>query len=68
MALAVIFANPVNRHYSFRGKMSSKKNELRAEVQMVTGLYGARGGVITVCKPGVAYGAEFSRNQRPRLR
>jgi len=50
----------------FTGKLASAKQALRAEVKMLTRLYSRDGGVIHVCRPAIAYGASFSRNQHPR--
>ena len=50
----------------FTGKLASAKAALRDEVDMLTRLYSRDGGVIHVCKPAIAYGASFSRNQHPR--
>lgn len=50
----------------FTGKLASTKEALRAEVEMLTRLYSRDGGVIHVCRPAIAYGASFSRNQHPR--
>jgi len=47
--------------YSLR----DKKNELSAQVKALTAGFIARGGTVTVCRPGVAQGASFSRNKSP---
>lgn len=46
--------------------LRDEKAELRRQLRALTLGFIARGGRITVCRPGVARGAEFSRNQHPK--
>jgi len=50
----------------YTGKLASTKEALRNEIIMLITLYLRDGGVINVCKPAIAHGASFSRNQHPR--
>jgi len=52
---------------TFTGPLSDNKSVLRHEVDLLTWAF-TLGGTITVCRPAIAQGASFSRNQRPPLR
>lgn len=45
--------------------MAVPKKFLRATLAQMTDEFLARGGKITVCRPGVAQGASFGRNKSP---
>lgn len=49
------------------GPLSNNKEVLRKQVAMIVLRHSLSGGKITKCHPGVARGAEFSRNQHPKL-
>lgn len=52
--------------FTFTGKLASAKRELRLQIDLLISSFELNGGEVTVCKPAIAYGASFSRNQHPR--
>ena len=50
---------------SFLGKLAQDKATLRAETARMVRAYERNGGLVTVCRPGVAQGASFTRNKSP---
>jgi len=63
-----LVASAVVGKSAFVGKMPTSKAELRELCAAAKSAYTMDGGVVHVCRPAVARGSEFSRNQRPRLR
>ena len=51
---------------SFIGKLAQDKATARIQLERMVLAYGRDNGMITVCRPGIAKGASFNRNQHPR--
>lgn len=52
----------------YQGSLAKTKDDLRAEVAMLTALYSRDGGVIHVCRPAFAAGCETPPAVRAAIR
>lgn len=60
----IMFTDRFGQH--FFELMETEKRELHFQMECAVADFLDNGGKITVCPPGVARGASFSRNQHPR--